>query len=151
MKISDLLVEEPTRPSEVWQFNWEEVSDVSWLFDLRIGPYEDPIISTREIAAMLAAVIAAGLVIFAVRFGMRLIKRSVKASTGEGLPVGPVEYGEDYYESGGPGRDMDFAMARGEFPDDETLEDTYGDEGYDERGPDAGAIIDDIDEEDIPF
>jgi len=153
MRFLHFLAEGPPKPSEVWQFNWDSVSDVSWMFDLRIGPYDDPIISTQEIAGMLATIIVGALVIFGVRFGVRLIKRSIKASTDEGLPDGvhgPVEYGKDYWESWGPQRDIDFALARGEFPDDETLEELY-EEGYDERGPDAGAITDDIDEEDIPF
>ena len=76
-------------------------------------------LDTSEILPVVTAVAVGALGIFALLLGVRLIKRALKSSAG---PGGPVEYGEDYWESWGPGRDMDFAMARGEFPDDEELQ-----------------------------
>ncbi len=94
-------------------------------------------LDTREILPIVTAVAVGALGIFAVYWAVVLIKRALKGSSG---PVGPVEYGEDYWESWGPGRDMDFAMARGEFPagmleaEERGLWEDYGEGEYPEDG-----------------
>ncbi len=91
-------------------------------------------LDTREILPMVTVVAVGALGIFALFQGVKLVKRALKSS------AGPVEYGEDYWESRGPGRDMDFAMARGEFPaemleaEERGLWEDYGEGEYPEGG-----------------
>ena len=94
-------------------------------------------LDTSEILPIVTAAAVGALGIFAIFWAVRILKRALKSSAGGG---GVSEYGEEYFESRGPGRDMDFAMARGEFSEEmlraeeQALWDDYGEGEYPEDG-----------------